>query len=84
MPGRNNFLGNKRREPSPDNLWDDDVPISPDHPLVPEAIRQAVEADRAVGDSLHRVQTEDGIEWWLFDLEGELIEAYWLEGNPRD
>jgi len=26
---------------------------------------------------LHRVITDQGIEWWLLDGRGELIEAFW-------
>lgn len=59
--------------------WPEEVPIPVDHTLVPEAIRQAVWEIRQLGDNLHRVVTDDGVEWWLLDAEGELIEVFWIE-----
>jgi len=45
-------------------------------PIVPDAIFQAVQEIAPDGDSLH---SDDGIEWYLFDANGELIEVYCLE-----
>jgi len=45
-------------------------------PIVPDAIFQAVQEIASDGDSLH---SDDGIEWYLFDANGELIEVYCLE-----
>lgn len=59
--------------------WPEDSPIPLDHPLVPEPIRQAMLGLWQPGDSLHRVETDTVLEWWLLDAEGELIEAFWLE-----
>lgn len=58
--------------------WDEHVPIPLDHELVPAAIRAGVEARWEPGDSLHRVPTRDGVEWWLLDADGQLVEAFWL------
>jgi len=62
-----------------DDNWDEETPIPPWHPLVPQAIRDAI-ATRSLEDcTLHRVSGGDVIEWWLFDADDELIEAFWLE-----
>jgi len=45
-------------------------------PIVPDAILQAVQELVLDGDIL---QSDDGIEWYLFDADGELIEVYCLE-----
>lgn len=60
----------------PDNLWNDEIPIPPDHSLVPATIRGAAAPWLAKGCMLHRAQqTDDGVEWWLIDLDGELVEV---------
>lgn len=71
--------GPRVRERPPDDLWIDEIPIPPDHPLVPDPIRGAVEPWCAAGCHLHRTQTRTGIEWWLLDSDGELVNAFWLE-----
>jgi len=38
--------------------------------------QQAVQEIVSAGDVLH---SDDGIEWSLFDADGELIEVFWLE-----
>jgi len=38
--------------------------------------QQAVQEIASAGDVLH---SDDGIEWYLFDADGELIEVFWLE-----
>ncbi|MGN6788156.1 MAG: hypothetical protein ACTHJP_01320 [Rhodanobacteraceae bacterium] len=48
-------------------MWDDETPIPPDHPLVPKPIRENATCWLDNGCALHRVQTRDGIEWWLLD-----------------
>lgn len=60
--------------------WPEDQPIPLSHPLVPEQIRQVIQR-RFEGEEfvLHRVPTSINIEWWLFDQDGELLEAFWLE-----
>ncbi len=45
-------------------------------PVIPDAILQAVQEIASDGDVLHSV---DGIEWCLFDSNGELIEVFWIE-----
>lgn len=57
----------------------EEVPMSLDHPLVPPAIAAVVREMFQPGDVLHRVPTDKGLEWWLFDAEGELVEAFWPE-----
>lgn len=59
--------------------WPEEQPIPLDHPLVPEEIRVAAEERIEGGEQLHRVPTDDGVEWWLLDDEGELAEVFWLE-----
>lgn len=63
----------------PDALWDDDIPIAPDHPLVPPAIHSAVAPHWAPESQLYRIQTKTNIEWYLFDEDDELIDVFWLE-----
>jgi hypothetical protein len=58
--------------------WPEDEPIPLDHPLVPEPIALAVRKMFQPADSLHRVQTNTGLEWWLLNSDGELIEGFWL------
>jgi len=70
------FGKHARREP--DDSWPDEQPIPLTHPLVPKDIRRAVEAFSAPFAHLHRVQTDDGIEWWLMDDDGNLLESFWL------
>lgn len=70
------------RRPRPmDDLWDEDTPIPPDHPLVPEPVREAAAPYIEAGCVMHRVQTCTGIEWWLFDQGGDLVEAIWLKNR---
>jgi len=45
-------------------------------PVIPEAIKQAVQEIASDGDTL---QSDDGIEWYLFNADGELIEVFWIE-----
>jgi len=45
-------------------------------PVIPDAILLAVQEIASAGDVLH---SDDGIEWSLFDSDGELIEVFWLE-----
>jgi len=45
-------------------------------PAVPDAILLAVQEIALAGDVLH---SDDGIEWSLFDADGELIEVFWIE-----
>ncbi len=63
----------------PDEPWPENIPIPPQHPLVPAAIRDTVARIAQADDTLHRVQTDRGIEWWLLDADGELVEAFYLD-----
>jgi hypothetical protein len=62
--------------------WPEDVPIDLDHPLVPEDVRFAVIERYEPGDFLIpypslTLKKQVIIEWWLFDRDGKLIEAFW-------
>ncbi|WP_367154207.1 hypothetical protein [Methylomonas sp. HYX-M1] len=61
------------------NDWPEETPIPLWHPLVPDDIRLAVGQFADQAGNLHRVPTGRVIEWWLFDLDGELLEIFWLE-----
>ena len=74
-------LFGRRTRREPDDSWPDEHPIPLTHPLVPEDIRRAVEAFSAPFAHLHRVQTDDGIEWWLMDDDGNLLESFRLAGG---
>jgi len=39
-------------------------------------ILRAVQEIASDGDTLH---SADGIEWYLFDADGELVEVFWVE-----
>jgi hypothetical protein len=70
---------NRRMSIGSQASWPEEVPIPWDHPLVPGPISLAVRELGQPGDLLHRVPTKSGVEWWLFDFQGELIEALWLD-----
>jgi len=59
--------------------WPEETPIPLDHPAIPELIREAVLQYWQPGYALHRMVTKQGLEWWLLDPEGGLIEAFWLD-----
>jgi len=59
--------------------WDEEVPVPLDHPALPEGIRRAVLAMWRPTDNLHRVPCTMGVEWWLIDEDGELVEGFWQE-----
>ena len=48
-------------------------------PSVPPSIKKIVQELQEPGDELYKVETDIGIEWWLIDSDGELIESLWLE-----
>jgi hypothetical protein len=45
-------------------------------PVVPVEILQSVQEIAVNGDTL---QSDDGIEWYLFNADGELVEVFWIE-----
>ncbi|MDT8407843.1 MAG: hypothetical protein RQ715_11400 [Methylococcales bacterium] len=59
--------------------WPEQRPIPLQHLGVPDAIRQAVAQFAAVAFHLHRIITDQGVEGWLLDDDGQLLEAFWLE-----
>ncbi len=74
------LFGQPRPKARPaDDLWDEETPTPPDHPLAPERIRIDAAPWLEEGCLLHRVQTRDGIEWWLMDQDGKLAEVLLLE-----
>ncbi|MEI8573077.1 hypothetical protein U737_05345 [Methylomonas sp. LW13] len=58
--------------------WPEDAPVPLDHPEIPPLILEAVLQYWQPGYVLHRMVTKQGLEWWLLDTEGGLIEAFWL------
>lgn len=63
------YAGNAR---SADDLWDDETPIPPDHPLVPKQVREDAAIWCDDGGLLFRLQTPIGIEWQVRDADGRL------------
>ncbi|WP_286293360.1 hypothetical protein [Methylomarinovum tepidoasis] len=59
--------------------WPEEKPVPLDHPELPGPVREAVQALWQPGDSLHRVPCRRVVEWWLLDVDGNLVEAFWLE-----
>ncbi|MGR8933902.1 MAG: hypothetical protein ACU837_05865 [Gammaproteobacteria bacterium] len=48
-------------------------------PDLPPEIRSAI-LEMAPDDyRIFQVPTDQGVEWWLWDEDGELIEGFWLE-----
>lgn len=79
------WLGKPKRHPDPtegDTRFaghDADVPIALDDPRLPAEILAAVRRKTSQPGPLLRVPTKSGIEWWLLDTDGELLEAFWFE-----
>jgi len=59
------------------SAWPSQKPIPINHPLVPYVVRDAV---RKTGkpSRLYRVVTLSIVEWWLMDLDGDLLDIYWM------
>ncbi len=53
-------------------------PVSLLDPSLPSCIREALIEVMANDDVIFRVETDKGIEWWLMDKDGELIESFWV------
>ena len=68
-------------------MQDDDEPVPIDPSTqpdgIPDEIWDAVLMQFEPGDKIAHVATKQGSEWWLFDAEDELIEAFWVE-TKRD
>jgi len=60
--------------------WPEDEPVPLSHPELPPSILDAVKSIYESFDSLYRIITDNGVEWWLFNGDSELIETFWLEG----
>jgi hypothetical protein len=68
------------RQNSNSSLWSSQHPIPLNHPLVPDQIRDAV-TKSAKPNQLYRVTTLSIIEWWLMDLDGDLLNIFWMDGK---
>jgi hypothetical protein len=60
--------------------WSSQKPIPLNHPLVPQEIRKAV-SKSAKSSQLYRVNTLTIVEWWLMDLDGDLLNIFWMNGK---
>ncbi|MBK9441367.1 MAG: hypothetical protein IPN53_08640 [Comamonadaceae bacterium] len=70
---------------------EEDRRVDPDDPEVPANVRATVLQHWQPGDSLWRCPRLGGrkswfsterkivIEWWLFDVKGNLIDIYWMK-----
>ena len=54
-------------------------PISVNDSMIPPSIRDALFEIMEEEYLLYKVETDAGVEWWLMDGYGELIEAFWVE-----
>jgi hypothetical protein len=61
-------------------VWSSQQPIPIDHPLVPYAVRTAV-SGTARTNRLYRVVSSSMVEWWLLDMDGELLNIFWQAGQ---
>jgi len=59
--------------------WPEDEPVPLNHPELQPAILEAARSIYESFDTLHRIVTDNGIEWWLFNADSELIETFWIE-----
>jgi hypothetical protein len=57
--------------------WDEEEPVPIDHPDLPDDIRELFAPWYLQGACLHRALTNTGVEWWILDADGELVDAYW-------
>jgi hypothetical protein len=62
--------------------WSSQQPIPIDHPLVPNEVRDAL-GRTANTSRLYRVVSASIVEWWLLDLDGELLNIFWQGGQLR-
>jgi hypothetical protein len=62
--------------------WSSQQPIPIDHPLVPNEVREAL-GITANTSRLYRVVSASIVEWWLLDLDGELLNIFWQGGRLR-
>jgi hypothetical protein len=63
--------------------WSSQQPIPIDHPLVPYAVRTAV-SGTASTNRLYRVVSSSMVEWWLMDINGELLNIFWQAGQLNE
>lgn len=57
--------------------WDEEEPVPIDHPDLPADVHALFAPWHEQGASLHRARTATGIEWWILDADGKLVDAYW-------
>jgi len=62
--------------------WSSQTPIPLNHSLVPHEVRKAVKNSPKPG-RLYRVNTLTIVEWWLMDMEGDLLNIFWIDGKMR-
>ncbi len=58
---------------------DDAIPISVHDPVLPDVIREAILPIWQEGFVIYEYYASTGTEWWLFDGDGNLLDAFWLE-----
>lgn len=58
--------------------WDG-LEFALDGPRIPEGIRERMRTMAGPGWTVSFADTLQGGEWWLFDSDGELAEAFWIE-----
>lgn len=57
----------------------DDEFMELDNLEIPESIRIEAASHYETAHCFYKVFTDAGVEWWLFDDSGELLEGFWLE-----
>lgn len=58
--------------------WDEQE-FALDDPRIPAVIREDIHTMAGPGWTVFFADTDLGGEWWLFDANGELAEAFWIE-----
>ena len=56
-----------------------DTPIALHDARLPAQVLALAQSFGTQAACVHRVQTDRGIEWWLMDHDGDLLEALWFE-----
>jgi hypothetical protein len=58
---------------------DSDTPLALSDPRLPAQVRTIAESFGADLAYIGRIDTDQGIEWWLMSHDSELLEAVWFE-----
>jgi hypothetical protein len=56
-----------------------DTPIALHDPRLPVQVLALAQSFGSQATCVHRMQTAKGIEWWVLNHEGDLLEALWFE-----